>query len=109
MQSVTTRNQIAKLLEIEATEIVEIREWAWVYWVQVAGRRPTMISKKAVQSAPKVHRLVTFGIVAEFEVLPHCVRIAYMDSRKTQYEVTTLPVARRRWRTLQQRGFMQAA
>lgn len=104
-----TQTQIAQLLNVAPADILEIREWAWVYWVHVSGKRPTMVSKRAVTTAPKVYTLITYGIRAEFEVLPHCVKIAYIDSRRAQYEVTTHTIARKRWQSLKTRGFMQAA
>jgi hypothetical protein len=104
-----TQTQIAQILNVTPADILEIREWAWVYWVHVSGKRPTMVSKQAMIAAPKVYTLITYGIRAEFEILPHCAKIAYTDSQQTQYEVTTITIARRRWMTLKSRGFMQAA
>lgn len=104
-----TQTQIAQILNVAPADILEIREWAWVYWVHVSGKRPTMISKKAIAPAVKIYTLITYGIRADFEILPHCAKIAYTDARRTQYEVTTHTIARRRWRSLQSRGFMQAA
>ncbi len=39
--------------------LLEVREWAFVYWVHVEGQRPTMISKKIVDR------------YSELEVLAH--------------------------------------
>lgn len=103
-----TQSQIAQILNVAPADILEIREWAWVYWVHVSGKRPTMISKKAV-IANRTYTLITYGIRAEFVILPHCAKIAYIDSRQTQYEVCTHTTARKRWMSLKSRGFMQAA
>jgi hypothetical protein len=105
----STKSQIATILEVEASDIIEIREWVWVYWVHVSGQRPTMVSKKLVKSVPATYTLITYGIRAEFQILPHCAKIAYIDSRKTLYETTTHTIARKRWKTLQSKGFRQAA
>ena len=37
-----------KIQAILNTEIAEVREWAFVYWVRPRSGRPTLVSKKAV-------------------------------------------------------------
>lgn len=41
--------QISQYLNIPEAQIVEIREWAYVYFVRVAGRRPTFVGKRKVE------------------------------------------------------------
>ena len=41
--------QISQYLNIPEAWIVEIREWAYVYFVRVAGRRPTFVGKRKVE------------------------------------------------------------
>lgn len=106
MPSVVIRRQIAQILEAELNDVIEIREWQFVWWVHVKGQRPTMVSKAKVK---KVHTLTAPGIVVDFELTVWGMRIAYQDKKQTQYENTTVIVARRRWKTLQSKGFRQAA
>lgn len=41
--------QIAKALNVQENQIIEVREWVFVFWVKVANRRPTLVSKKVVK------------------------------------------------------------
>ena len=49
--------QISQYLNIPETQILEIREWAYVYFVCVKGRRPTFVGKKKVEIEPKLHKI----------------------------------------------------
>lgn len=100
------RYQIAQILEIKTTEIVEIREWVHVYWVRVAGRRPTLVSKKAVG---QVWTILRGKVSASFLIQDQQALIAYTDIRGTQWERVEIQTARRRWKCLKDRGWMQAA
>lgn len=41
--------QIAQFLNVQESQILEIKEWAFVFWVKISGRRPTFVSKKVVK------------------------------------------------------------
>ena len=48
MTTPKTKQIIARQLNCESNEVLEVREWVYVYWVRVVGRRPTMVSKTKV-------------------------------------------------------------
>ena len=41
--------------------LLEVREWAFVYWVRVAGQRPTMLSKKMVDRYQELELMDVIG------------------------------------------------
>jgi hypothetical protein len=43
------KSQVAQILNVEESQILEIHAWAFVYWVKIAGRRPTLVSIKKVE------------------------------------------------------------
>jgi hypothetical protein len=51
--------QISQYLNIPEAQITEIREWAYVYFVRLAGRRPTFVGKKKVEIEvkPQSHKV----------------------------------------------------
>ena len=44
------RQAIANKLNLSTTSITEVREWSYVYWVRLSGRRPTLVSKKGIMN-----------------------------------------------------------
>lgn len=77
-----------------------------VYWVRIAGRRPTLISKKAVG---QVWVILQGKVSATFQIEGDEALICYSDVRRNQWERVDIPTARRRWKCLKDRGWMQAA
>jgi hypothetical protein len=49
--------QISQYLNIPEAQIIETREWAYVYFVRIAGRRPTFVGKKKVETKPQLHKV----------------------------------------------------
>lgn len=56
-------NQIATYLQVSTNSIVRCDEWANVYFVIVAGCRPTFISKKVVKVNKPVKKLQTSTVI----------------------------------------------
>lgn len=47
-------NAAQKIQHFTGIKPVEVREWAYVYWVKLPGRRPTLYSKKIVDRASEI-------------------------------------------------------
>lgn len=42
------KQAIANKLNLDTTSILEVREWKWVFWTRLVGKRPTLVSKKGI-------------------------------------------------------------
>lgn len=103
--------RIAKHLGVKPEDIREVRDWQpkGIYFVIVAGRRPTFVSRKNVLATTVAFSLQdeTIGSVVEFRVTRgNLAQIAYNGR---DVETTTLPIARKRWQRLAAVGYRRVA
>lgn len=59
--------KIAFYLHVATTDIIEIQEWAYVYWLRIRGMRPTFVTKKLSIPAVSIPLLLQLHSSLNFE------------------------------------------
>lgn len=67
------------------TSVVEVREWAYVYWVRFNTGRPTLLSKKLVDRAASIR--VAYTVAGDAWVKDEVTNQHYFVSFASPYEV----------------------
>jgi hypothetical protein len=101
--------RIAKHLGIKPEDIREVRDWEpkGIYFVIIAGRRPTFVSRKNVLATTVEFTIERGGIEVAFTVnRTNLVTIKFGGADR---ETTTLTIARRRWQMLANAGYQRVA
>lgn len=82
---------VRRLLGLAASVAVQIREFAWVVWVWVRGKRPTFISKKAFyQHFVDRRKAEAKNLTVQKEQFQNLHTVSN-PSKGSSYQVATLP------------------